>query len=107
MMLAPGVDWTEADRDAYLRRAGVEPLPHRSGECRCINSNKLDFQRYAESDIVQIEGIEAKVGKNMFRPHRHMGAKGIREVIRWAHSPRGKYEVEPEAETCNAAWCEQ
>lgn len=107
MMLAPGVDWTEADRDAYLRRAGVEPLPHRSGECRCINSNKSDFQRYAETDIVQIEGIEGKVGKNMFRPHRHMGAKGIREVIRWAHSPRGKYEVEPEAETCNAAWCEQ
>lgn len=107
MMLAPGVDWTEEDRNAFLKRAGVEPLDHRSGECRCVNSNKLDFQRYSESDILVIEGLEAEVGKTMFRPHRHMGAKGIRQVIRWAWSPRGKYEPEPEAETCNAAWCEQ
>ena len=107
MMLAPSVDWTEADRDAFLLRAGVDPLPHRSGECRCINSNKSDFRRYEEADISLIERLEAEVGRSMFRPHRHMGATGIREVIRWAHSARGKYEPEPEAETCNSGWCEQ
>ena len=28
----------------------------------------------------------------MFRPYRHMGATGIREVVKWAHSSRGEYE---------------
>lgn len=36
MMLAPMVDFDEAARNALLIRAGVEPLPHRSGECKCI-----------------------------------------------------------------------
>lgn len=107
MMLAPMVDWKSGDRDAYLLRAGVEPLPHRSGECRCINSNKADMRRFTETDVSEIEALEAEIGRPLFRPHRHMGATGIKEVIRWANSPRGKYEPEPEAETCNAAWCEQ
>ncbi len=107
MMLAPMVDWTEADRNAYLARAGVVPLAHRSGECRCINSNKADFLRYTPADIAEIGTLESEVGKNMFRPHRHMGAKGIAEVIRWANSERGKYEAPEEPQTaCDAAWCE-
>lgn len=107
MMLAPMVDWTAEDRNAYLRRAGVEPLPHRSGECKCINSNKSDMRRFSEADIAEIESAEAEIGRPMYRPHRHMGATGIREVIRWAQSARGKYVPEPERETCNSGWCEQ
>lgn len=107
MMLAPMVHWTAADRDAYLRRAGIEPLPHRSGECKCINSNKSDMRRFSEGDIAEIEEIEGEIGRPMYRPHRHMGATGIREVIRWAQSERGKYNREIEQETCNSGWCEQ
>ncbi|WP_316397311.1 phosphoadenosine phosphosulfate reductase family protein [Bradyrhizobium sp. 33ap4] len=109
MMLAPMVDWTAETRDAFVRRAGVKPLPHRSGECRCINSNKSDLQRYTEADILEIAGLEDEVGRPMFRPHRHMGATGIREIIKWANSPRGKYappEPGDEPEACSAAWCE-
>lgn len=107
MMLAPMVDFTAEDRNAYLLRAGIEPLPHRSGECKCINSNRQDMRRFSDADILEIEAAETDVGKNMFRPHRHMGAKGIRQVMRWAHSERGKYVPEPERETCNSGWCEQ
>lgn len=106
-MLAPMAHFNAAARDALLIRAGVEPLPHRSGECKCVNSNREDMRRFTEADVLEIEDAETEVGKPMFRPHRHMGAKGIREVMRWAHSERGKYEREPEAERCNAAWCEQ
>ena len=107
MMLAPMVDFDAAARDALLTRAGVEPLPHRSGECKCINANKADMRRYTEADIREIEAAEAEIKRPMYRPHRHMGATGIREVIKWAHSARGKYTPEPEAETCNSGWCEQ
>lgn len=107
MMLAPMVDFDALARDALLIRAGVEPLPHRSGECKCINSNKADMRRFSEADIQEIADAEAEIGRPMYRPHRHMGATGIAEVIRWAHSARGKYEPEPEAETCNSGWCEQ
>lgn len=107
MMLAPFACLGEEGRDAYLLRAGIEPLPHRSGECKCINSNKADMRRFSEPDILEILDAETEVGRPMYRPHRHMGATGIREVIRWAHSERGKYEPEPAAETCNSGWCEQ
>ena len=108
MMLAPFVDYDSDARDALLRRAGIEPLPHRSGECKCINSNKADMRRFAEADILEIEDAEAEIGRPLFRPHRHMGAVGIREVIRWAHSPRGKYSSEPEEDmfSCPSGWCE-
>lgn len=110
MMLAPMVDWNEADRDAFIRRAGpgLEPLPHRSRECKCINSNKKDLIRLNEDDISEIEALEAEIGRPMFRPHRHLQAKGIREVVKWAHSDRGKYEPPEEPQqACDAAWCEQ
>ena len=65
------------------------------------------MRRFAPADIAEIKDAEAEVGRNMFRPHRHMGAKGIEEVMRWAHSDRGKFVPEPEPETCNSGWCEQ
>lgn len=90
-MLAPFAECTEAERDGYLRRAGIEPLPHRSRECKCINSNKTDMRFFTEEDIASIEAAEAEIGRTLFRPHRHLGATGIREVMKWAHSERGKY----------------
>lgn len=116
-MLAPFADFTAEERDALLVRAGIEPLPHRSMECRCINSNKADLQRFTEADIAEIEALEDEMGitrngkpRTMFRPHRHMGAVGIREVVKWAHSARGEYGKEPdepEADlfNCQPGWC--
>lgn len=103
VMLAPFADFTEAQRDDLLARAGVEPLPHRSMECGpCINSNRQDIRALTETEVAQVEDLEktmhtlfglTKNGKprTFFRPHRHMGAVGIREVKKWADLPRGKY----------------
>lgn len=103
LMLAPLAQVTEADRDSLLSRAGVEPLPHRSMECSpCINSNKSDLRALTEESVSAVERLETEMGftskgkpRTLFRPHRHMGAVGIREVIRWANSPRGGYEPPP------------
>lgn len=115
-MIAPLVEMTEADRNALLARAGVEPLAHRSEECRCINSSKADIRRYDEADISEIERIEKEGGftskgkpRTMFRPNKFRGATGIRQVVDWANSAHGKYE-RPEAEEsatgCNLGeWC--
>lgn len=91
VMLAPFATATAAERDAYLTRAGIEPLPHRSRECKCINSNKSDMRFFTPEDIAEIRALEAEIGRPLFRPHRHMGASGIDEIMRWANSPRGKY----------------
>ncbi len=135
VMLAPLADWTETVRDEFLAHAGVKPLPHRSMECSpCVNSNRTDLRAMTEDDIVKGEELETELhnehgltpnGKRrtLFPPHRHMGAVGIREVMRWANSGRGKYrppESDPEvydedaaakedAEAgfrgCPAGWC--
>jgi 3'-phosphoadenosine 5'-phosphosulfate sulfotransferase (PAPS reductase)/FAD synthetase len=134
VMVAPMAEWSAADRDHFLERAGVTPLPHRSMECSpCINANKEDLRATAEDDIQKAEDVEAslhdrfgltKKGKRrtIFRPARCGGAVGVREVVRWAHSPRGKY-VPPEpyapdaneltiieaedssSSGCEAGWC--
>lgn len=103
VMLAPLTEYSEADRDALIRRAGVEPLPHRSMECSpCVNSNRADIQAMTDKEVDRVDAVEQTMttlfgmtanGKprTLFRPHRHMGAVGIREVKKWAHSPRGKY----------------
>lgn len=103
VMLAPFADFTEEERDALLFRAGVQPLPHRSMECSpCVNSNRNDLKALTEPDVARLEAVEAEMvtlfgmtknGKprTIFRPHRHMGAVGIREVVKWAHAGRGKY----------------
>ena len=97
---APLVRVLEPERDALIRRAGFEPLPHRSQECfPCINANKADLRLLTEDRIAEIEALEKDMGftskgkpRVMFRPYRHMGATGIREVVKWAHSSRGEYE---------------
>ncbi|MBJ6135052.1 phosphoadenosine phosphosulfate reductase family protein [Ochrobactrum sp. Q0168] len=92
MMVAPFATFSEAERNALIHRAGWEVLPHRSRECRCINSNRNDMKRFTEADWQAIAEIEQEVGKTMFRPKRHMGAVGANEVRKWANSPRGKYQ---------------
>jgi len=107
-MLAPFAEFSDEDRNALLVRAGISVLPHRSRECRCINSNRNDLKLFGEADVAVIERLESEIGKTMYRPHRHMGAKGIREVIKWAQSPRGKYEPPEESPpACDSLWCER
>lgn len=134
VMLAPMADWTEETRNLFLAKAGVEPLPHRSMECApCINSNKADLKAMQEADIEKAEDVENELNdvfgitrngqrRSFFRPSRHMGAVGVREVVRWANTPRGKYKppipykptetetvlIEAEdssASGCEAGWC--
>ena len=96
---------TEAERDAAVLRSGLEVLPHRSQECApCINANRGDFVLLTQFEIDRAISLEVRVGKNMYRPHHHMGAVGVAQVIRWAHSPRGKYE--PEHVSCQTGLCE-
>jgi 3'-phosphoadenosine 5'-phosphosulfate sulfotransferase (PAPS reductase)/FAD synthetase len=108
---APLVNIKEEERNALLARAGIEPLPHRSDECSpCVNSNKADIRRLAEVTLAKVERIERALGHTqagkprvMFRPKAHMGAVGIREIYRWAHSDRGAYE--PNCGGCDSGMC--
>lgn len=80
----------DEERDALLYRAGFDVLPHRSMECHpCVNANREDFKLLSPDDIKRVANLEVSVGKNMFRPARHNGAKGIVNVVEWAK--RGKY----------------
>lgn len=106
----PLVRVREEERDALVHRAGFKVLPHRSKECfPCINSNRRDLRLLDEARIAEIEKIEASMGftkkgkpRTLFRPYRHGGAVGIREVVRWAHSEHGKYEPEG---SCDSGFC--
>lgn len=111
-LLAPLVELSAMQRDALLARAGFDPLPHRSMECfPCINSNRADLRLLARDQqrIEKIEKIEEEMGltsngkkRTMFRPYRHMGAVGIREVVRWAESNRGEFE---KLDDCETGYC--
>jgi 3'-phosphoadenosine 5'-phosphosulfate sulfotransferase (PAPS reductase)/FAD synthetase len=130
VMVAPMADWDMETRDVFIRRAGVEPLPHRSMECSpCVNSNKRDLVALSEDDAAKAEALENDLNdelgltrngkrRTLFRPHRHMGAVGVREVIRWAHSKRGLFAPEDHSDGlekwddedlgssgCEAGWC--
>ena len=97
---APLVNYTEADRNDLLFDAGFEPLPHRSMECfPCINSNRRDILELAKDPerIQEIEDFETEMGftskgkpRTMFRPYRHQGATGIKEIVKWAKA-NGRY----------------
>ncbi len=108
---APLVNVAEAERDALLSRAGFEPLPHRSHECEiCVNANKDDIKRASEFSVSRSERIEGELGftangkpRVMFRPAKHMGAVGIREIVKWAHSDRGKFK--PSRGGCDGGMC--
>lgn len=113
---APLAEFTTEQRDALLHRAGIEPLPHRSMECfPCVNSNRSDIKMLADdpSRIEKIERLELEMGitskgkpRTLFRPTRHMGATGIREVVRWAMSDRGKFDLsDGTGKDCDSGFC--
>lgn len=112
LLWAPLVRHTRAERDELIQRAGFDVLPHRSMECfPCVNSNRADLRMLDEERVAMIEGIEQSLGvtsegkpRTMFRPYRHQGATGIREVWRWATSERGEYE--PPRGGCDSGYCE-
>jgi len=98
---SPLVTYTDAQRDELLERAGWPVLPHRSMECfPCINSNRNDLKLLTPERVEELAQIEESMGitskgkpRTIFRPYRHMGAIGVREVYRWAHSKRGAYKA--------------
>jgi len=107
---APLVRYTEAQRNELLEKAGVQVLPHRSKECfPCVHANRADLQMLDEKRITMIEDIEQSMGftrndkpRVMFRPKRHQGAVGIREVVDWAHK---KNKDQVEMFPCSSGYC--
>lgn len=92
LLLHPLYRHTRQMRDDLLLRTPFKPLPHRSLECSpCVNANSLDFKTLTANDIAKVEALENEIGKFMFRPKRHNGAKGIRQVVDWAKYGQGKY----------------
>ena len=97
---SPLVAFSDDKRDRLLERAGWERLPHPSMECfPCVNANRRDIRLLTEDRVSLIERLEKAMGvtskgkpRTFFRPYRHMGAIGIREVYKWAMSKRGKYK---------------
>ncbi len=104
---SPLVNLKKEGRDMILAGIGWGVLPHRSKECSpCVNSNREDFRNLEESDIVKVQELEAEMGRTMFRVKRFMGAKGIRQVMKWAWSERGKYEPEEQSGSgCDSGMC--
>jgi 3'-phosphoadenosine 5'-phosphosulfate sulfotransferase (PAPS reductase)/FAD synthetase len=113
---APLATYSDEQRNALLERAGWPVLPHRSMECYpCVNANRKDLQMLDEGRIRLIEVFEDEMGvgersgkhKFMFRPYRHQGARGIRNVVRWAND--GRY-VEGQEDMfgsgCDGGFCE-
>jgi hypothetical protein len=101
------VEFSDDDRNALIARTPFEMLPHRSLECSpCIFSSRADLRNVSETRIAEIEQLESDVGRVMFRPKAYAGADGVREVIRWAQSDRGKYKPDVEEEPdCDSGFC--
>ena len=100
----PLVEYDDMNRDLIQEKTGIDILLHGSMECfPCINSKRSDFRLLAKypDRIDEVEKLEseialmAKNGKDryMFRKYRHMGAEGIREVVKWGLSEHGKYKA--------------
>jgi len=104
-LISPLVTYDTQERNEVITRAGWEVLPYRSKECDpCVNANRATFRQLDERDIEKVRSNEIVTGRNMFRPHRFMGAKGIDEVLKWAWAERGKYEPPNEA-GCDSGMC--
>ena len=99
----PLVNFSDMDRDLMQEKTGIDILLHGSMECfPCVNSKRSDFRLLAQypDKILEVERLEneialmAKNGKDryMFRKYRHMGAEGIREVVKWGLCERGQYK---------------
>lgn len=103
----PLINFDEKERDKYIERFGLTPLPHQSKECFCVCKSKSDLSTEPKDSpwIDRIEKIELEMGhtkngkpRTMFRPYRCGGAVGIRQVFEWGHGERGwKADHVPEA----------
>ncbi|NIA28328.1 MAG: phosphoadenosine phosphosulfate reductase family protein [Actinobacteria bacterium] len=120
-LFCPLVNFKTEQRNELIKKTGIEILPYPSMECfPCINSNRSNFRMLSNyPDIIDhIEKIENEMGytrngkkRTMFRPYRHMGAVGIREVVEWSLCSRGKYK-KPDLENeqlsfmpCSSGFC--
>ena len=75
---------SKGERNALLKRAGFEELPHRSQECSpCVNANRNDFLALEPVQIERVNALEVEIGKPMYRPGRYC-ALGIFGVMTWA-----------------------
>jgi 3'-phosphoadenosine 5'-phosphosulfate sulfotransferase (PAPS reductase)/FAD synthetase len=104
---SPLAEFSDEDRNALIARTPFELLPHRSLECSpCIFSSRADLRNVSEERVAEIEQLESEIGRVMFRPKAYAGAEGVREVIRWAQSDRGKYKPTAEDEPdCDSGFC--
>lgn len=117
---SPLVLVTTEGRDELIRRAGWEPLPHRSRECRCVLANSKDIASWSEEDIAEIESLEAEMNQRergedkyhfgmMFHPHKKKGRPvGIRAVVEWAknlQASRDEDLTEFEPTGCDSGYC--
>lgn len=111
----PLCDYTIEDRNRLIIKAGFEILPHRSKECGICVNEKREGLRLADPDFVaKIDRIEDELGWNsngnyrsMFRPYRHMGATGIYQIIEWAKSDAGKFNIDDgTGYECDGGMCE-
>jgi hypothetical protein len=115
---APLVNHTDAMRNALIVRAGIPPLFHRSRECcPCVNSNRKDLKICPEEDVKKVELLEAELHEKfglckgggrrvLFRPKKHRGAVGIRQILAWA---RGTFDPTDDTDTpddCGSGACD-
>lgn len=106
MVWHPLARHSEDERNSLLASAQIEVLPYRSQECApCVNANREDLVLLTPEEIARVKALEDATGQNMFRPYKRMGAKGIEQVIVWAHSPRGKYEAPEDNASCSGGYC--
>ena len=109
---APMVRFTDEERDALLAKTPFDALPHRSMECYpCINANRADMKQLDRQRVELIESLEKEMGftkngkpRTFFRPHRHLGAVGIRAVMDWAW--KGEGPDWSQGSGCDSGWCE-
>ena len=101
-------------RDRLIRKTGFETLKHRSLECYpCVNAGRKELKELTEERIDFIEKFEYELGytkngnlRTMFRPASKGYAIGIKEVIKWAYSERGKYDpLEDMNGGCDSGFC--
>ena len=95
----PIINFDEKERDEFIKKFGLEPLPHQSMECySCVCANKTDLAQMPLNDerIDLIEKIEIDLGftrnekpRVMFRPYRVGGGVGIRQAVAWGRGERG------------------
>ncbi len=116
---APLVRHTVEDRNELITKTGIRILETNSMECfPCVCSNREDLRllfKYPEI-IEKVSKIETEMGytknnkpRTMFRPYRHMGATGIKEVVKWSMSLKGKFKkTDPDQLTifdCQSGFC--